>query len=89
MAYTDIDCVNGRTIRKLHSPNKAKVFGYLSGIKNPETKDLTEVQKHDNLTAARIACGFVVKETPKTLPKSAYAQNRKGFHANGSSGKKG
>lgn len=34
MAFTDVDRVNGLTIRKLHSPDKTKVFGYILGKKD-------------------------------------------------------
>lgn len=78
MAYTDIDRVNGRTIRKLHSPDKSSTFGFLSGVRDT-AGNLSEVQKHGNLTEARAFCGFEVKPGKMTIPKSAYAQNRAGY----------
>lgn len=78
MAYKDIDKVNGRTIRRLCSPDGKKHFGLISGIKDAEGA-LSEVQSHDTLTSARTYCGFKHKELPKTLPKSAHLQNQKGY----------
>lgn len=89
MAYTNVDRVNGRTIRKLHSPDKSQCFGYLSGVRD-NNDNLSDVQKHDNLTEARNACGFkhsdehAMRNALKNRPKSSYAQNRAGYdpHAN-------
>lgn len=79
MAFSDIDKVNGRTIRKLHHKNdKRQVFGYLSGVID-DKGNLHELQKHDSLTEARTACGFKHEVIKTTLPKSAYKQNQKGY----------
>ena len=79
MAATNVDKVNGRTIRKLHSPDKAKCFGYISGIAD-ERDNLSNVEQHANLTAARNFCGFENKvANDLTAPKSSYAQNQKGY----------
>lgn len=79
MSFTDVDRVNGRTIRKLHSPDKLKCFGYLSGIRD-DKNNLSEVAKHGTLTEARNFCGFQCPDTgKKTAPKSSYAQNRPGY----------
>jgi hypothetical protein len=80
MAYTDIDRVNGRTIRKLHSPDKSKSFGLISGVKDDEG-NLSEIEKHGTLTEARNFCGF--RHNPAklktTAPKSANPQNCAGY----------
>lgn len=79
MSYTDVDRVNGRTIRKLHSPDKTKTFGFLSGVKDPATNNLSEVVKHGTMTEAREYCGFRHNGVKFTAPKSSYAQNRPGY----------
>lgn len=78
MAVTDVDKVNGFTIRKLHSADKSKSFGYISGTKD-EHGNLTEVVEHGSLTEARTFRGFVHGDVPKTLPRSTYKQNQKGY----------
>lgn len=94
MSYTDIDRVNGRTIRKLHSPDKTKTFGFLSGIKN-ERNDLTDRKSHENLTEAREYCGFkhdekhLEKLALANMPKMANAQNKPGFRADAAGSRKG
>lgn len=88
MSFTDLDRVNGRTIRKLHSPDKMQTFGYLSGVKD-ENNNLSEVAKHSSLTEAREFCGFKHDEKhlarTMTAPKHMHKQNVKGYdpHARG------
>lgn len=85
MSFTDLDRVNGRTIRKIHSPDKTKTFGFLSGIKDAVTGNLSEVEKHGTLTEARNFCGFKHDEkhleriAAAYLPKRANPQNVQGY----------
>jgi hypothetical protein len=93
MAYQNIDRVNGRIIRKLISPDRSKSFGFISGKPADPTQpngNLLEVERHSCLTEARSFCGFQPAQvaTP-TLPKSAYAQNRKGYKADANASRKG
>lgn len=81
MSIRDIDKVNGRVIRKLVSPDGQQSYGYVSGVVYDALGNMRDVQKHPNLTEARAYCGFVPNATVKTLPKSAYPQNRKGYKA--------
>lgn len=80
MAHTDIDKVNGFVIRKLHSPDKSKSFGFLTVPIGYNGEDISLIGRFDTLTAARNACGFETKPAATlTAPKSAYAQCQKGF----------
>lgn len=56
MAHTDIATIEGRTIRKLHSPDGKKIFGYLSGIKD-DAGNLSETVAHTSEIVARLECG--------------------------------
>lgn len=93
MSYADVDKVNGLTIRKLHSPDKTKSFGYLVGVKD-ENNNILSPQKADTLTGARIIAGF--KHSEKHLekiaeaspPKASSDQNRPGYRADSTAAKK-
>lgn len=89
MAHSDIDHVNGFTIRKLHSPDKTKVFGYLTGVADANG-DMSGVKRFETLEEAREECGFENKLPAfVTAPKSDNPQNRKGYRADsGKSAKK-
>lgn len=90
MSFTNVDKVNGWVIRKLHSPDKAKDFGYISFKPGADGLPVEPPMEHATLTEARKAHGFVVKfDVNKiTEPKSAYPQNQKGYRGNVGSPKK-
>ncbi len=79
MAHTDIDRVNGITIRKLHSTDKTKTFGYICGVKNEAGNLIDPTSPVGTLTEARKLCGFVNKPSTATLPKKSYPQNQPGY----------
>jgi len=92
MAFTDIDRVNGYTIRKMHSPDKTKSFGFIVGKKDEEGNLLEKLSDRpvSTLTEARKLAGFDPKPSAvQTPPKSAHPQNRKGYRADSVSSKKG
>lgn len=94
MAHADIDRVGDFTIRKLQSPNRTKVFGYIAGPKNSDGNIDIKCES-DSLTAIRDMCreyqGITkprVNVSALTLPKSAHMQNRKGYRADMTNGTK-
>lgn len=93
MAFTDVDRVNGLAIRKLHSPDKTKVFGYILGKKDKEG-NIESPQKAGSLTAARNMAGFKHSEKHleeialASMPKSTNPQNRPGYRADSTASKK-
>lgn len=80
MVATDIDKVNGYVIRRLHSPDRLKTYGYIT-VKHHDTGAVDEVKDHPNLTAARIYAGAPPAKSTSTPAKTSYAQNRKGYRA--------
>lgn len=72
MSYTDIATYNGVTIRKLHSPDGSRTFGWLTGIRQ-ENGDLlqscqffSEGEATEALTKFRVVDrvnGFEVRKT--------------------------
>lgn len=89
MAHTDIENCNGRVIRKLHSPDGKRVFGYVTFPIGYDGTDISKVTDHTTLGDARDACGFEAKLPAFiTAPKSSYAQNQKNYRADSAKGKK-
>jgi hypothetical protein len=82
MAFTQVDKIGDKIIRKLHSQDKSKTFGFLTLPVDYDGKDPSQVKQHATLAHAREHLGF----TPKiqdvaflTKPKSAYVQNQPGY----------
>lgn len=68
MSHTDVDRVNGKVIRKLHSPKRDKTFGYLL-LELGSNGDVLDLQEFSNLTEARKAAGFVFAIASKTAKR--------------------
>jgi hypothetical protein len=56
MSYTDIATANGITIRHLHSPDRMKTFGYLTGRIQPDNS-LSDAIPHAHRLQAERALG--------------------------------